>query len=131
MSGSASMPKPMWRDSSCRMRAHTWRRSGSAAASCIILKMSTAQAPARPCSAIGLMYQRAPLGGAARVGGGRAEEPARVGGHRVVQAAEAGLDVALQHLVVARLVHDLGGLAELLGGALHAVHYLRRGHHRP
>ena len=52
------MPKPMWRDSSCRMRVHTWRRSGSAAASPIILKMATAKVSATSWSAMVLMYQR-------------------------------------------------------------------------
>jgi hypothetical protein len=48
-----------------------------------------------------------------------------------VQAAEPGLDIALEDLVVPRLVHDLGRLEELLVGARHDVHELTAGEHRP
>jgi hypothetical protein len=41
------------------------------------------------------------------------------------------LQVALEHLVVARLVHDLGGLEELVVGAGDDVHELAAGEHRP
>jgi hypothetical protein len=43
----------------------------------------------------------------------RVEDEALVLRHRVVEAAQAVLDVALEHLVVAGLVGDLGGLEEL------------------
>ncbi len=58
MAGRASMPKPMCRDSSCRMRPHTSPSSGSTAHSCIIRNMETANVSATSCSAMVLMYQR-------------------------------------------------------------------------
>ena len=117
------MPKPMWRDSSRRMRRHTSPRTGSTAASAIILNIDTAKVSATSWSAMVLMYQR----GSVRM---VSKRNALVLRHGVVQAAEAGLDVALEHLVVPRLVHDLGGLEELLVGARHDVHELAAREHR-
>jgi hypothetical protein len=46
-----------------------------------------------------------------------------------VQAAQPVLDIALEHLVVAGLVHHLGGLEELGIRAGHGVHQLAAGEH--
>jgi hypothetical protein len=50
------MPKPMWRDSSPRIRRHTSPRTGSFALSAIILKSDTAKVSATSCSAMVFRY---------------------------------------------------------------------------
>ena len=52
------MPKPMWRDSSCRMYWQIWRRSGSFELSASIRKRATAKVSATSCSPMVLIVQR-------------------------------------------------------------------------
>ena len=95
-------------------------RTGSRALSLIILNSATAKVSATSCSAIVFRYQRL----SERIESKRSFSFAGIG---YVRPSRRSAEVAAQHFVVARLVQHLGGLEELLVGALHDVHHLAAG----
>ena len=116
------MPKPMWRDSSCRMYWQIWRRSGSFELSASIRNRATAKVSATSCSPMVLIVQRA-------LAEHRVEQLLLEARQRVAEAAQPLLDVAGEHFGVARLVHHLGGLEQLGVAAAHALHELAAHQH--
>src|SRR5882757_2095314 len=121
MAGSDSMAKPMWRASSCRMRRQTWRSTSS-----LGLRQHAEQ---RYGEGLGNQLQADRLEVPRRGAEQRVEDLPDVAADRVDLAVEAQLEIALQHLVVARLVGHLGRLEQLGVLALHVLYELAAQQH--
>ena len=122
MAGSDSMAKPMWRASSCRMRRQTWRSTAS-------LEDFGQHAEQRDGEGLGDQLQADRLEVPRRGAEQRVEDLPDVAADRIDLAVEAQLEIALQHLVVARLVGHLGRLEQLGVLALHVLDELAAQQH--
>ena len=121
--GSDSMAKPMWRASSCRMRRQTWRSTAS-------FEDFGEHAEQRHREGLGDQLQADRLEVPRRGAEQGVEDLPDVAADRIDLAVEAELEIALQHLVVPRLVDDLGRLEQLGVLALHVLDQLAAHQHR-